>query len=79
MTAQSRRRLALAILIPILGAVSVPLLTAAWRLKVDTSDYQRHVDAEELHHARDDARAERLESLSLDILCATKPSDRRCR
>ena len=71
MTAGVKRGLTVALTSTLLGAAAIPLLVALWRTKVDVSVYDVHI-------VHDSARAEEQHMLLLDVLCATKPTDRRC-
>ena len=83
MTAEAKRRLALAVLVPVLAALSWPLIRtasgAAWGLKVNTSTFRDHLRDEQLRAALDSAWHADQTQLILDVLCSVKPADRRCR
>ena len=83
MTTHQKRVAWLGVLLTILGAVSAPLLGAAWHSKVSTSDYRVDMQRIENNHTRDVQRLEARDSavftLLLDMRCDQKPSDRRCK
>jgi len=78
-TAGVKRGLTVALTSTLLGAAAIPFLIALWRTKVDVSVFDVHLQQEVTHVVRDSARAEEQRMLLLDVLCATKPADRRCR
>jgi len=78
MTAGVKRGLTIALTSTFVGAAAIPLLVALWRTKVDVSAFDIHLVQEVTHVVRDSARAEEQRMLLLDVLCATKPADRRC-
>lgn len=78
MTAGVKRGLTIALTSTLLSAAAIPLLAALWRTKVDVSVFDVHLEQEVTHVVRDSARAEEQRMLLLDVLCATKPTDRRC-
>ncbi|CAB4136745.1 hypothetical protein UFOVP842_49 [uncultured Caudovirales phage] len=78
MTAGVKRGLTIALTSTFVGVAAIPLLVALWRTKVDVSVYDVHIEKESTRVVRDSARAEEQHMLLLDVLCATKPTDRRC-
>lgn len=78
MTAGVKRGLTIALTSTFVGVAAIPLLIALWRTKVDVSVYDVHIEKESTRVVRDSARAEEQHMLLLDVLCATKPTDRRC-
>lgn len=78
MTAGVKRGLTIALTSTFVGVAAIPLLVALWRTKVDVSVYDVHIEKESTRVVRDSARAEEQHMLLLDVLCATKPADRRC-
>lgn len=79
MTHAQKRGIAISLATTVGGSLILWLANVAWHTVTPRATFDAHVTAEELHHARDDARMERLESLSLDTYCALKPRDRRCK
>lgn len=79
MTPIAKRNLTIALTSTFLSAAAVPLLIALWHMKVDVSVYDVHVEKEATRVTHDSARSEEQHMLLLDVLCATKPTDRRCR
>ena len=77
-TAGVKRGLTVALTSTLLGAAAIPLLVALWRTKLDVSVYEIHSEKESTRVVRDSARSEEQHMLLLDVLCATKPTDRRC-
>jgi hypothetical protein len=80
MTDKAKRTVALSVLLTLLGALIVPLLTAAWNSKVSSSDFQLY--AQDVNGRID--RLSRTDSiqreLMVDILCTVKKqNDRRCK
>ena len=78
-TADVKRGLTIALTSTFVGVAAIPFLIALWRTKVDVSAFDIHLVQEATHVVRDSARAEEQRMLLLDVLCATKPTDRRCR
>jgi len=78
-TAGVKRGLTIALTSTFVGVAAIPFLIALWRTKVDVSAFDVHLLQEVTHIVRDSARAEEQRMLLLDVLCATKPADRRCR
>lgn len=79
MTPVVKRTLTVALTTTLLSAAVIPFMVALWRTKVDVSVYDIHIEKESTRIVRDSARAEEQHMLLLDVLCATKPTDRRCR
>ena len=79
MTPVVKRTLTVALTTTLLSAAVIPFMVALWRTKVDASVYDIHIEKESTRIVRDSARAEEQHMLLLDVLCATKPTDRRCR
>jgi hypothetical protein len=79
MTPIAKRNLTIALTSTFLSAAAIPLLVTLWRLKLDVTVYEVHNEKESTRIVRDSARAEEQHMLLLDVLCATKPTDRRCR
>jgi len=77
-TAGVKRGLTIALTSTFVGVAAIPLLVALWRTKVDVSVYDVHIEKESTRVVRDSARAEEQHMLLLDVLCAMKPTDRRC-
>ena len=80
MTTQAKRTAALAILTAILGAITVPLLNAAWQSKVSTADFNLYAQTVNTRIDKLAAQDSVQREMMLDILCTVKKqNDRRCK
>lgn len=55
------------------------LVSTAWSTKADKADLAAHVSADAVLYVRDSLWKEEQRDMTLELLCRTYPSSRRCR